>query len=644
MKHLSFQNMAAKAVIVLGRSSKIKLRFSGDTAFITPHMLINLPVMPAGTILTSHQADVWRGYLDHEVGHAVHSDLRIMAGMKEFQPFEINQTSNKIERNKDYDPVLTMLWNVLEDVWEENQQIQVLPGTRRTLTCLCRFIDDEATRKWALPDTDPITWMDMVLAAFYREAWKHRGYPAQTIAGDMTLEHLLGDSRIQEMMDHEMPEMECSQDNLDLARAIKELLEEASEDFTPPNQRGDGAPEDQEDGDEGGAQKPGAPGPGMPGAGGAPGDGPMEIGDLTDSALEMMNLVRDMAYAALTDKIRQTNLAEQARGKKALGEKGDDGSQYAAKGSLPSSPGEDADVDPNGDASVSDHEAMRDGHTFFPAATTERDRIFVPSGENMARYQKERRELASDISAAKKALNIFLRAQTHSAWENGLLEGEHLDYDSLTDHVISGDNRVRRTRRIRSLVDTDILLLLDLSGSMDSELVRQAGITIAEALASIKKARVQIAGFTTGHYHTRAPGGTGVGRTASLQIPLFKAFDEPYKRCQARLGAIETDECTPLGEAYAYGYEALIMRRAPRRVLWVVTDGSPFYPHGDYEHSDTALSREIHQKARAAGIDTMALGIGEQGMKPYVDRHGYIDEISQLTPAIIAMTKMALVR
>lgn len=282
------------------------------------------------------------------------------------------------------------------------------------------------------------------------------------------------------------------------------------------------------------------------------------------------------------------------------------------------------------------------GHLILPPYDTAEDKIFVPSEKDHATADHVRRHASAEITAAKKMLTIALQARTKKAWEKGLPDGT-LDEEALPD-LLTGDTDLFKDRRPTTAVDTALQLMLDLSSSMRSENTRLAGIILAEALHSIPRLKLSIAGFRTGNL-VAAQGArrpfTGTGRTTSLLIPMFKDFKEPYLSARDRLGALTSEGGTPLGEAYALGFERLLQRKEPKRVLWLVTDGEPAVQVGDKRHSEYALMEKTFHRCRDHGIKTVILNIGpiDPRGSTYADTAHSIKHHRELPAALIKIAK-----
>ena len=668
MKATTFQTVAAKLANTMGRDRGVRVTFGGNGAWATPGH-IHLPALPAGTVLSPFEADLMRGYLDHEIGHIRRSDYEVLE-------------SCRAELEKA--PCLREIQNWIEDVWEENGTLGEYPGSERYLNTTHAFMDERRLKRVEAAEAVgmPMTLAHLARSLTYREIWKGRGLERDA-GTDLTLDDLeLGE--VAELVAKEFPHCRSTQDNMELARKIHTLLKEAVENFEPPppeeseesdedggegdgdggeaggeegsgsggeessesDGSGDGDPsgggEGGEPGDEeasgdGGGEgdeesanggEAGEPGDGKPSKGGEGGGSrdrkPTEAGSLDEDASgdENHGLLEEVYQRIVTK-----NAKDDGRGKK---------------------PPKITVVEkPAGPDNLGGYVEMKwEGDDYLPPAGTEHDQIFVPSGENMNVYRSERAAMAGPISSIKKALTIYLRSKEMKAWTRGVEEGR-LDEDALADLCLTGNRRVFKQRRTRTFPNTAFAVMCDLSSSMNAQMVRLTATAFVEALAQLPRIKTMVAGFTTND--CKYEGFVGAGRTEGMDLLLFKGFDEPYRTAMPRMGAINTSGCTPLGEGYGYGFESLVKRPEKRRVLLVITDGKPCYEWGPRKlthhaaHNDFALMRHVQQKCRTYGIETLGIGIRADSIENFVDKAAHVNTPKDLARAVLEMTKRVVV-
>jgi Mg-chelatase subunit ChlD len=253
------------------------------------------------------------------------------------------------------------------------------------------------------------------------------------------------------------------------------------------------------------------------------------------------------------------------------------------------------------------------GNKALPPRFPQSDHIFYEAGNDLQAYKDTIAVLHPEIRALSNGLRLRLAAQRRHGYridqEEGFLDQERLASLSL------GENRVFMHTRTRRLISTAVQVMIDLSGSMNKQRVIQMAALLAEALFAIREIKVGIAGFRTGDYRrlstSNALETTGYGRIEPLRVPIIKKFDDGQADARARIGALNTDGGTPLGDGYAYGMEALIDRREERKILWLVSDGAPSYSVCDDEHSDRALLLRTHQRCKRYGIETHGIFIAD---------------------------------
>jgi len=254
---------------------------------------------------------------------------------------------------------------------------------------------------------------------------------------------------------------------------------------------------------------------------------------------------------------------------------------------------------------VPSHGKYDSGSMILPPVGTDQDRIFVPARKDRRQYARVMGDAADEIMATKRMLQIYLQTRTAKAWSRGLEEGR-LDEEALAE-LKAGSKALYKDRRERTLIDTDIQLVIDLSGSMNEKQTQLAAVVLIEALIGVPKVKLSIAGFTTNDaYYT----GTTGGRQNGMDMLLFKDFNEDAESARARVGSLDTSGYTPLGEAYAYGFERLVARKATKRILWVITDGRPEFDKKDRRHDENLLMKRIHKRCKRNKIKVVGMAIG----------------------------------
>lgn len=489
-----------------------------------------------------------------------------------------------IDRKKE--PLYSYLVNLVEDIRIEKRYMEDYPGAEADLNALALEVDRNQPKGAAgkeQPGSNQATparnAAEKTLSLIYKEAWaKYRGVDSATIEGWLEQDPLL--QPIAHYMATEMPNMRISADASLIAHGIKNRL--------PPD-----------------VDYSTLSGP----------------GDLLEIVLGQPGGVSAsvLAMEALSEAAAALG---QIRDHEEIWEKLIANIQNTNAGLI---------------FDKSKFTKMPWGDGILPPVGTEHDKIYVPPTEDLATFVKTRVEVAADITALKKSLSIYLRSRKHLAWSRGLEEGT-LDHDALPS-LMMGSRRIYKERRSREIIDTAVELLVDCSGSMPSHITRTAAIMLAEALDGIPRVNLAISGFTTnGQFYNSGRAG---GRSEGMDLLLYKGWDEPLKKARGRLGAIRSLNSTPLGEAYGFAFEHIVVRRERRRILWIVSDGEPFLRIQDKRHSELNLMSQVHRKCRAAGVETLGLAIGDEAtsLKRYVDKATLVTRHTGLAKAILGLAK-----
>lgn len=640
----TFTEIAAKYATTMGRQGGVRVVFKGNVG-MTDGKVIVLPTMPAGTVLTPHEEKVYGGYLDHETGHIRWSDWSL-----------VREISKKDQLKRD-------IHNMIEDVRQENCHIQEYPGAKGYLDALTWEVDQKSrTQRPKEP-----TYAQQVVSLLYKEVWaKYRNCDTLTVDGWLEDHDEL--RPLVEILAAGFAKMETAKDAMILTNKVVDFLRSL---LPPPSTGGDSSEETKSVGGKGNAEvkskkgksskkelkkdgdgsddqhesKPRTEGDDGRSEDESDGDGSDDPGegepsqdrggksqtkaDLTKEHEELLGAIAEAleTLVEMSDRTRTFNdLVRKVK---------------ASNGT--------AGAPDQKDNRGHDMEGLRPGQLFLPPKTMEFDRVLIPwAQQSKSTFDRERAVVSAEILATKKMLNIHLQTLKQKSWSRGLEEGR-LDNEMLHT-LMFGNRRVYKQLRDRQAMDTAVLLMLDLSSSMDSHIVRQTAILLSEACNGIQGLKLQICGFMTntrsgyGDYGGSGNGGrSGIGRTVGIDIPIFKEFEEPYVRAQGRLGAIQTAECTPLAEGYGYGFEALVRRKERRKVLWMVSDGEPFYSYDDPRHCDWSLAKQIQVKCRKLRIDTMGLGIGSgRKLRNVVDRYAEISEVLELPAAVMKILKATI--
>jgi cobaltochelatase CobT len=295
------------------------------------------------------------------------------------------------------------------------------------------------------------------------------------------------------------------------------------------------------------------------------------------------------------------------------------------------------------------------GYAIF---TTAHDRV-VAATDLVERQElaELRARLESDLSSlrpviarlAKRLLRVLMAKQTRE-WRFDLDEGV-LDGSRLAAFVAGrGRTRPFKQESESPFPTTVVTLLIDFSGSMRGRPMLIAAMTVEIFARALERCgvRCEVLGFTTRDWDGGAPAREWAaagypqnpGRVNALEHVIVKAADVPWRRARAGLGLFLHDELLKEnidGEAVLWAHQRLLARSERRRILVVVSDGTPMdeatAQANSFEYLDDHLYRVVRTIEARSPIQLAAIGIGHDVSRVYSNATK-IAKIDQLGPAL----------
>jgi cobaltochelatase CobT len=298
------------------------------------------------------------------------------------------------------------------------------------------------------------------------------------------------------------------------------------------------------------------------------------------------------------------------------------------------------------------------GRDDYHAFTTAHDRVvnaaaLADRGE-LARFratlEAELSTVPSVVSRlAKRLLRVLMARQTRG-WQFDQDEG-FLDGSRLSALVASrGAVRPFKQETESRFPSTVVSLLIDHSGSMRGRPMLIAAVTV-EIFARVLErcgVRCEVLGFTTRDWNGGEPAkewaaqgyAENPGRLNALQHVIIKAADVPWRRARTALGLFLHEELLKEnidGEAVAWAHARLLARRERRRILVVVSDGTPMdeatLTANGHEYLDRHLLSVIQAIETSSPVQLAAIGIGHDVSRFYRNATT-IARIDDLGPAL----------
>jgi cobaltochelatase CobT len=310
---------------------------------------------------------------------------------------------------------------------------------------------------------------------------------------------------------------------------------------------------------------------------------------------------------------------------------------------------------PGGAAAVQAGNARQDG---YQAYTTAYDRVVnaasLASREELAKLHDK---LGSELSAlqpvvarlAKRLMRVLMARQTRE-WRFDLEEGL-LDASRLAAFVASGGHaRPFKQESESPFPSTVVSLLIDHSGSMRGRPMLIAALTVEIFARVLERCGVkcEVLGFTTREWDGGEPARQWAadgyperpGRLNALEHIVIKSADVPWRRARVALGLFLRDEMLKEnidGEAVSWAHSRLRARSEARRILVVVSDGTPMdeatMAANGHEYLEGHLQEVVEDIERHSNVQLAAIGIGHD-VSTFYRNATTIARIDQLGPAL----------
>ena len=236
---------------------------------------------------------------------------------------------------------------------------------------------------------------------------------------------------------------------------------------------------------------------------------------------------------------------------------------------------------------------------------------------------------------AVKVRNILqVRSQKHYSFghKTGKVHGASLYRAELKVPGVS--DRVFKQRHQSMTLDTAIAVAIDMSGSMSHahkiEHAVHAASLLNSSLGNALKLPLMVYGFS------------GV---SSSNLFVLRDFDDNIvpEDTFLRRAAVSVDVAMQQnldGEAVLFGFEALKSAKAKRKLLIVLSDGSPAScRHGDSD----AFLKEVCKKVEASPTELVGIGVLDDSVKRYYRDHFVIDSPNEIESALLGTIKAKLV-
>ena len=546
---------------LMSRKYNITIRVSGDGAYTsidneTGKVIINIPAIEYSD---DKYLGYIRGYIDHEVGH-----VKYTRHDKLYEALEGAGNSTQMLRKN--------IWNILEDTYVEHMMMQDFAGCGRNLRTLVRLVFG-----------GPVENSSMQMVEHYIDAiinyilfnQRSRMYPFLSDKADAYRDQMetffpgLADV-INPIMDKAWKENDSTEHNLEWANRITDAILAT---VPMPERQGQSA---------------------------------AQIAEAVQNKLDDMD--KD-SYKPTVDEMQEVA----SKILQVIKQNDSEGDHQVSNSS---------DLRPF--TCVKKHNMKRDFHQAYrniPKSGTSYNSNITMTQRNNNGYlskmpQKEKQEallVTAKLSAQLKAL-----LQTYVMNRGGAFRRGRLDANRLARLAVN-DQRIFQQRVQQRGLDTEIVILMDMSGSMTSDnkdvISSEALYAITHALNNIKGIRMAVYGFSSAYF-----------------IPI-KEFDQPVHGNMH----LECTGGTYAGEASMMALSKFSWREGTRRIFIVMTDGDTY----NRDLFSIALNR-----ARKAGAEVVGIGICDNSMERYVskDEYVFVNDIKTFPAKLFAVLRGKLVR
>lgn len=258
--------------------------------------------------------------------------------------------------------------------------------------------------------------------------------------------------------------------------------------------------------------------------------------------------------------------------------------------------------------------------------------------------------LGSIVSRLANKLQRRLLAQQNRSWMFDLEEGM-LDTARLTRVITDPTSPLSFKMESESpFRDTVVSLVLDNSGSMRGRPIMVAAVCADILARTLERCgvKVEILGFTTRAWKggqsreawISAGKPANPGRLNDLRHIIYKSADAPWRRSKKNLGLMMREGLLKEnidGEALEWAHDRLLARPEARRIMMVISDGSPVDDSTQSANAALYLDKHLRQVIEKietrSSVELLAIGIGHDVTRWY-RRALTIVDVEQLAGAM----------
>ena len=608
MKGKLFSHEIGKTSTVFGRKHDVRVVFQGDGA-ATDGGTIILPTLDHNADVSDGDADIMRGYVDHEAGHVRHTDFKALG------EFVRDSNGNELVRS---------VHNALEDIWLERRVMDEYPGAAENLKAVSFAVNLEFLNE--IKAGDPRLQDDVFITAVALTWEGRKDYGG--VSNQQCIDLLPDD--IQRQLPLWLAALDGCKNTADVITLAKIVEKEIRDgDYKDEREEGDGAGSSKGSGGEG------------------DGDG-HGVGDNPDD-----DCGGKEAQPLASDDGSGEDIGGRSAGSEGEDKPEDGDGNGTSVGSDSVSPDKGAsgdDVYKNFDVGeivrgkiASNERIAGNTHGSYTPLSTAHDEWHTRNGKtrlsrklrgsDAGTYDRSLSRMNGQVNVMRRKLERALAAKMARDWDYGKEDGR-LDSKRLVG-AFNGSRNVFKEREDRREIDTAFTVLVDLSGSMGGSkavVAQQCAMAIAEAVDKTGVA-YEVLGFNNvrpmpHEVHHATQGNHLYARQDPIDMWVFKAFHERLFEAKGAMASIAgcVGGCNSDGECVEQAYERLAVRPEKRKVMMVLSDGQP----ACNGHGQNQYLRQVIEKINKDGTDLVGIGILTDAVEQFYPKHTVVSSVDDL--------------
>jgi cobaltochelatase CobT len=254
------------------------------------------------------------------------------------------------------------------------------------------------------------------------------------------------------------------------------------------------------------------------------------------------------------------------------------------------------------------------------------------------------------VARLARQLNAVLATPVSDGWIGGQEEG-YIDGRQLSQLITSpSERRLFRVEKHEQVASCAVSFLIDCSGSMREHIESVAVLVdvMSRALDQIG-VTTEVLGFTTNAWNggrarkawMRAGRPSHPGRLNETAHLIFKDSDTPWRRARPAMGALLKSDLFREGvdgEAITWAAQRLVQRHDGRRLMMVISDGSPTDGAttlaNDAHYLDHHLCNVVAQLEAQGQVEIYGIGVGLD-LSPYYRNNRAFDLSNSVSNTVL---------